>query len=294
MAHKSNASISKYAGQADKSAVEAGTAVSADGVQIRYELRGEGEPTLIFVHGWCCDRSYWREQLPYFAKKHRVVAIDLGGHGESGLNRKAWTMDAFANDVTAVARTLSLQQVVMIGHSMGGSVIVKAAPRMPGQVIGLVTVDQFYNLEEKHTQEEMDKFIAPFRVNFHEAVSNWVRTIFTPKSDPELVEWIVADMSASPPEVGLGAATGADGEIAFAFNVDNCLTRALQKVQPPLVFINSDLQPTPEEVNKRYPPYSHAKIVQGVGHFVMLEAPAVFNELLESAIGEFKRQAPKG
>ena len=292
MTRKSKALISECVEQTNKPAVEVGTAVSADGVQIRYELRGRGEPTLIFIHGWCCDRSYWREQLPYFAKKHRVVAIDLAGHGESGLTRKAWTMDAFANDVAAVAAKLSVKQVVLIGHSMGGSVIVKAAPRIPGQVLGLVTVDQFYNLEETHTQEEMDEFIAPFRVNFREAVSNWVRTIFTPKSDPELVEWVVAHMSARPPEVGLGAATEADGELAFWGNIDNCLIRAIQKIEAPLVFINSDLQHTPEEINRRYPPYSNAKIVRGVGHFVMLEAPAVFNAFLESSIEEFKRQAP--
>ena len=208
-----DSAAAQSAGQTDKPGVEFGTAVSADGVQIRYEFRGKGEPTLIFVHGWCCDRSYWREQLPYFAKKHRVVAIDLAGHGESGLNRKVWTLDAFGDDVAAVAAKLSLKQVVLIGHSMGGSVIVKAAPKIPGQVLGLVAVDQFFNLEEKHTQEEMDKFIAPFRVNFREAVSNWVRTVFTPKSDPKLVEWVVAHMSARPPEVGLGAATGADGEL---------------------------------------------------------------------------------
>ena len=292
MTHKRKAPMRKRAGQTDKPGVEFGTAVSADGVQIRYEFRGKGEPTLIFVHGWSCDRSYWREQLPYFAKKHRVVAIDLAGHGESGLNRKAWTLDAFGDDVAAVVTELSLKQVVLIGHSMGGSVILKAAPKIPGQVIGLVAVDQFYNLEEKHTQEELDNFIAPFRVNFPEALSNWVRTIFTPKSDPKLVEWVVADMSACPPDVGLGAATEADGELAFWGNIDNCLTRALQKVEAPLVFINSDLQPTAEEINKRYPPFSNAKIVRGVGHFVMLEAPAVFNGFLDSTIKEFKRQAP--
>lgn len=277
--------------QATEPEIQVETAISADEVAIRYETRGRGEPTLIFIHGWCCDRSYWREQLPYFAEKHRVVAIDLGGHGESGLNRKAWTMDAFANDVAAVAAKLRLDRVVLIGHSMGGSVIVKAAPRIPGQVIGLVTVDQFYNLEETHTQKEMDEFLAPFRTNFREAVSSWVRTIFTPRSDPRLVEWIVAHMSARPPQVGLGAATGADGEIAFAFNVDNCLTRALQEVMAPLVFINSDLQPTAEEINKRYPPYSHARIVRGVGHFVMMEAPETFNRLLESTVEEFTQQA---
>ncbi len=287
---KSGGKMSEDARQADKLGVAVGTAVSADGVQIRYEFRGEGDPTLIFVHGWCCDRNYWREQLPYFAKKHRVVAIDLGGHGESDLNRKSWTLDAFGDDVAAVAAKLFLKQVVLIGHSMGGSVIVKAAPKIPGQVIGLVAVDQFFNLEEKHKQEEADEFIAPFRANFRETVSSWVRTVFTPKSDPTLVEWVAAHMSARPPEVGLGAATEADGEIAFALNVDNCLIRALQKVEAPLVFINSDLQPTAEEINKRYPPFSNAKIVRGVGHFVMMEAPAVFNGFLDSTIGEFKRQ----
>lgn len=291
MTRRRKALTSDSAGQADKPDVEFGTAVSADGVRIRYELKGKGEPTLVFVHGWCCDRSYWREQLPYFAKKHRVAAIDLAGHGESGLNRKAWTMDAFGEDVAAVVAKLGLKQIVLIGHSMGGTVILKAAPRIPGRLIGLVTVDQFYNLEETHTHEEMDNFIAPFRVNFREAVGNWVRTIFTPQSDPRLVEWVVAHMSSRPPEVGLGAATEADGELAFWGNIDNCLIQALQKVRAPLVFINSDLQPTAEEINKRYPPYSNAKIVRGVGHFVMLEAPDTFNRFLESSIEEFKRQA---
>ena len=283
---------SKLSGQTDEPVVEVGMAVSADGVQIRYEIRGEGEPTLIFIHGWCCDRSYWREQLPYFAKKHKVVAIDLAGHGESGLNRKAWTMDAFGDDVAAVVAKLGLKQIVLIGHSMGGSVILKAAPKFSRQVIGLVTVDQFYNLEETHTQKEMDEFIAPFRINFPEAMSNWVPTIFTPKSDPKLVKWVTAHMSARPSEVGLGAATEADGELAFWGNIDNCLIRAIGKVQAPLVFINSDLQPTAEEINKRFPPYSNAKIVQGVGHFVMMEAPTLFNGLLDSTIEEFKQQAP--
>lgn len=293
MTRKSETLMNDQARQTNVPEAEVGTAVSADGVQIQFEFRGKGEPTLIFVHGWCCDRRYWREQLPYFAKRHKVVAIDLAGHGRSGLNRRAWTMDAFSEDVASVVAVLGLKQVVLIGHSMGGTVILKAAPRIPRQVIGLVAVDQFYNLEETHTQKEMDEFIAPFRINFAEATNKWVRTIFTPKSDPKLVEWVAAHMSARPSEVGLGAATEADGELAFWGNIDNCLIRAVQKVEAPLVFINSDLQPTPEEINKRYPPYSNAKIVSGVGHFVMLEAPTVFNGLLDATIEEFKRQVPK-
>ena len=54
---------------------------SPDGVRIAYDVTGEGEPTLVFVHGWCCDRSYWQPQVEYLSQQYRVVAIDLAGHG---------------------------------------------------------------------------------------------------------------------------------------------------------------------------------------------------------------------
>jgi pimeloyl-ACP methyl ester carboxylesterase len=286
-------SIVGYARHTEKPAGTAGTVVSTDGVPIKFESRDGGEPTLVFIHGWCCDRGYWNEQLPYFAQKYRVVTIDLAGHGESGFDRKAWTMDAFGDDVVAVTTKLNLKRVVLIGHSMGGIVILKAALKMPERILGLVAVDEFFNLEAKNTPEEIEKLLAPFRSNFTEATGNWVRTIFTPKSDPKLVERIVADMSACPPLVGLGAAAGADGMIEFEYNMENRLIRTLRELKAPIVFINSDSQPTEVEINRRYLPSFNAKIVPGVGHFVMLEAPEIFNRLLEESIREFKQQATK-
>jgi pimeloyl-ACP methyl ester carboxylesterase len=287
--------------QAEKAADEKGaepaiivdTAISADDVPISYEVRGTGEPALIFVHGWCCDRSYWNEQLPHFAQKYKVISVDLAGHGESGLDRKEWTMEAFGDDVVAVAEKLNLKQVVLIGHSMGGIVILKAALKMPERILGLVAVDEFFNLEAKSTPEEIEKLLAPFRSNFTEAMGNWVRTVFTPKSDSKLVERIVADMSACPPSVGLGAVTGADGMAEFEYNMDSRLTRTLQELKAPIVFINSDSQPTEVEINRRYLPSFNAKVVPGVGHFVMLERPEIFNGLLEESIREFIQQAAR-
>ncbi|MES0447968.1 MAG: alpha/beta hydrolase, partial [Desulfobacterales bacterium] len=57
---------------------------SKDGTPISYEIYGAGESTLVFVHGWSCDARYWRAQLPHFAENHRVVMLDLAGHGHSG------------------------------------------------------------------------------------------------------------------------------------------------------------------------------------------------------------------
>ena len=58
-------------------------ALSKDGTPISYEVHGAGDPTLVFVHGWSCDARYWREQVPYFSKKYRVITVDLAGHGHS-------------------------------------------------------------------------------------------------------------------------------------------------------------------------------------------------------------------
>ena len=64
-------------------------AVSKDGTPISYEVFGTGEPLLAFVHGWSCDARYWRAQVPVFSKKHRVMVLDLAGHGHSGTSRTA-------------------------------------------------------------------------------------------------------------------------------------------------------------------------------------------------------------
>ncbi|MCE8011798.1 alpha/beta hydrolase [Halomonas daqingensis] len=83
---------------------------SADGVPIAYEVHGSGEPTLVFIHGWSCDGRYWRGQVPYFSQQHRVVTIDLAGHGHSGLEREDFTMPAFGEDVKAVLEELDVEQ----------------------------------------------------------------------------------------------------------------------------------------------------------------------------------------
>jgi pimeloyl-ACP methyl ester carboxylesterase len=260
-------------------------AISADGVSIAYDVRGEGKPALVFVHGWCCDRSYWNAQLPHFAQKYKVVAIDLAGHGMSGHDRKEWTMGAFGEDVVAVIEALSLDQVVLIGHSMGGPVILEAARRMPEHVIGLVGVDTLQNFEDKFTQEQIEEMLTPLRSDFAEATKNFVRTMFTPNSDPALVEKIATDMSSAPQEVGLGAIQG------YVDFHNNEKMQVFQELRAPITCIPSDRYPTNVETNQRYAPSFQAKIMSGVGHFNMIEDPETFNRLLEETVQEFVQAA---
>ena len=72
---------------------------SADGIPVHFEVEAGGAPPLVFVHGWSCDRTYWRHQIDDFAGRHEVVAIDLAGHGESGSGRPSPQRQTLAGHV---------------------------------------------------------------------------------------------------------------------------------------------------------------------------------------------------
>jgi pimeloyl-ACP methyl ester carboxylesterase len=250
-----------------------GVVTAADGVLLHYSTYGAGSPALILVHGISCDRSYWKEQVAPFSRDFRVVTMDLAGHGESGLGRKEWTIEAYGSDVAAVVEALDLKS----GHSMGGAVILKAARRLPGRVKGLVIVDTYEDFATWWTTEEMEGFLAPFRENFTEATDPWVRSMFLEKSDPVFVEQIVTDMSSAPPEVALPSL-----ESAITVMVGRERTTALQGLDAPVFVINADYEPTDVESMERDGVEVH--IIPGTGHFFMMEDSARFNSVLTNVV----------
>ena len=256
---------------------------SSDNVSISYRVQGEGKPALVFVHGWSCDKSYWRFQVPYFAKRHRVVTIDLAGHGRSGLDREAWTMEAFGADVAAVVKKLDLNQVVLVGHSMGADVVVEAVQQITERVTGLVAVDAFHSLKTRLSPQQIEQFIAPFRADFAGTTDRFVRRLFAPTSDPALVQETATDMSQAPREVAL-----ASMEALHKWRSEQ-LVEAVGKVTVPIVAINSDTRPS--DVQSFESAFSSFKfvIMSGVGHFPMLEDPQTFNDRLAETINELSR-----
>src|SRR6187402_1218673 len=144
------------------------TVLASDGTPIAYESQGDGDIALVLVHGWSCDGSYWEPQVESLSRDFQVVTIDLAGHGESGEDRAAWTIASFGEDVAAVVNELELERVVLVGHSMGGDVILEAARRLLGRVMGLIWVDVYQRIETPRTSEELESFQVPFRANFVE------------------------------------------------------------------------------------------------------------------------------
>ncbi len=254
---------------------------SRDGVEIAYEAHGDvANPAVVLVHGWAGNRTYWRHQIDPLAAKYYVVALDLGGHGESGVGRKDWNLPAFGDDVVAVVDQLGLGKIALVGHSMGGDAIVFAATQLGSRVAGMVWVDTLRSLgdEPVSTPEMIDGFAAPFREDFAAAVDGFARSLFPADSDSALVDQVAADMAGAPRDAAVGS-------IGYALNRHPPLIAALKQIEAPLVAINPDVSPTDIESLQAHG--VETTIVAGVGHFLMLEDPDQFNPVLISALKAF-------
>jgi pimeloyl-ACP methyl ester carboxylesterase len=258
-----------------------GVVPSWDGIPLAFEARGSGTPALVFVHGWSCDRRYWDPQLDAFAARHRAVALDLAGHGESGAGRRRWTMPGFGDDVVAVVRHLGPGEVVLVGHSMGGDVVVEAALRLGDQVAGVVWADTYDTLCDPPTGQELERFLAPFREDFVAATRALVGRMCGPAAAADLVEWVAAGMSAAPPEVALDALEHAVGN-------EPAVLDGLGKLTCPVVAINAGHRPTDAAALRRHG--IRAVVLPGAGHFLMLEDPDGFNRLLGEVVDGFARR----
>jgi len=180
-------------------------AIAPDGIEIAFQVYGAGEPTLVLVHGWSCNRSYWQAQLEPLSRNYQVVTLDLAGHGESGSGRREWTIAAFGSDVATVVNQLGLGEVVLVGHSMGGDVVLEAARQFPDRIRGIVWVDTYNQLAQFSTLQQVRERMAAFETNFVQTTRQFVQRMFPANADAALIERVAADMSGAPPEVALPA-----------------------------------------------------------------------------------------
>ncbi|MGR6964731.1 alpha/beta fold hydrolase [Geodermatophilus sp. URMC 61] len=114
--------------------------VVVDGTRIHYRAWGEPRrPGLVLVHGGAAHSGWWDHVAPLLGT-HRVVALDLSGHGDSG-RRQGYGMQQWAREVLAVAAAEDLPRPVVLGHSMGGWVALTVGVEHGDDVAGVAVVD---------------------------------------------------------------------------------------------------------------------------------------------------------
>jgi pimeloyl-ACP methyl ester carboxylesterase len=249
---------------------------SADGTPIHYTVRGQGDPALVLVHGWAMDETLWEAQVPPLAARHRVVTLDLAGHGRSGRDRKAWTMASLGEDVKAVADALALPRVVLVGHSMGGPVVLEAARRLGDRVSGIVLVDTLLDVERRTPPQEAEAFARQLQADY-KGVTVFMANeyLFAPATSPAVRERVLGRGTAMDPATSIAL-------LRESWSYDP--VAALREIQAPVRAINADKFPTNLEANRRHMPGYTAEIIAGSGHYPMLEFPGRFGEALARAI----------
>ena len=245
---------------------------SGDGATLHWWERGRGATTVLLIHGWTCDATFWDAQVDALAARYRVVTLDLAGHGFSGVPQRRWTIAEFADDVVRVADAARAKRIVLVGHSMGGPVAIEAAKRLGSRVVGVIGVDTLPDVGTRLPPEEWERRLAPFRADFPGAVRGFVsQAFFTPATTPALRTRILDTMSSARPDVALPAIVGLndwDPAAAFAgFDV-------------PLVLLNATSSRTNVEALLRLAPGARVRTFDGVGHFLMMEQPQPFNAVL--------------
>lgn len=115
--------------------------VEVAGAPVEYRAWGpEGAPVVMLVHGGAAHGGWWDHIGPHLAADHRVVAIDLTGHGSSG-SRAAYDFRTWADEVIEVAAAEGSERPVVVGHSMGGVVALTAAFRHADRLVGAAIID---------------------------------------------------------------------------------------------------------------------------------------------------------
>jgi len=255
---------------------------SFDGVTISFDNEGRGEPAIILVHGWANTRTIWDAQVTYFSKKYQVIAVDLPGFGKSGNNRTDWTIASFGEDISAIIRQLNLKEVVLAGFSMGAPVVIEAAAKTPGQVIGVVLVDDLHDVEMQYPPQvvqSIDSFMMDL-VTFPTKEKLVNGGFF--KKNVDTATMRVVSMLEGASHVGWSESIA--GYVKW--RNDDC-TRTIQEVKAPIVAINTDMEPTNVEAFRKYAPTFKVHIVSDVGHVIMWDKTEKFNQLLDECILEF-------
>jgi len=257
-----------------------------DEYRVAYSDSGGGPDALVLVHGWDSDRRVWDEQLEPLARAHRVLAVDLLGHGRSDKPELAYTMDVLADSLNAVLDHAGVERAVLVGHSNGTPVIRQVLRRHPTRVAGLVAVDGA--LRPLTTDmAQLQGFVDLFRGgDYLTIVENGGRQMLSPQLPEARREDLLAMMRAVPQHV-------------LVSTLEESFDPQLWAPDPilvPLLIVHAQ-QPLWNDDARRFAeslaPQLEYHVLAGVTHFLMLDEPHVFRRLIEDFVARRELLGPE-
>jgi pimeloyl-ACP methyl ester carboxylesterase len=114
--------------------------VTLHGHRVTYRDDGDGDETILLIHGMAGSSRTWRDVTPALAQRYRVVAPDLLGHGESAKPMGDYSLGAHASGLRDLMARLEIERATIVGQSLGGGIALQLAYQHPGLCDRLVLV----------------------------------------------------------------------------------------------------------------------------------------------------------
>ncbi|MGE5595914.1 MAG: alpha/beta fold hydrolase [Hyphomicrobiales bacterium] len=254
--------------------------LAINGAELAIYEAGEGDPPFVFIHGWCCDHTFWQPQFEDIARDHRAVAIDWRGCGDSAPVPPFDTTQA-ADDVAEVIRQLELGPSLLIGHSLGGNAALLVQDRHPDAVLGIVLGDSPLTSASGGGWPETVRRIR--EAGSMSVMADYIETFFTENTPEDVREKVRTTMLGTPADVAAGMLS--NGEV-FTQRMGELLRQADTK--PFMAIWAEHPLGNPERLRDTLM-FIRQEPIPGAGHFFQLEQPAVTSALLRAFLDDVER-----
>lgn len=256
--------------------------ININDLSIAYNQYGSGNVTLLFIHGSYIDQTYFDEQVKYFQNDYHVLTLDLAGHGKSGRIREKWTVEGLADDVVSFIKQLDLQNIILIGHSLAGSIILHVATKFPDPIIGIIGIDNFKNAATPLPAEydsQVVTILDDLKKDFATTNADYAKMVLVTESTPsEIRDRVIKDYRNAYEPMGQAI-------MPEVFVMDKTEKALLPGLQLKLYLINVKYMPTNmEALVENVPNGFEVREIDGTSHYPMLENPELLNETLDQVI----------
>ncbi|MFQ6121569.1 MAG: alpha/beta fold hydrolase [Dehalococcoidales bacterium] len=250
--------------------------------KLYYEISGEG-PWLVLIHGAWATHEWWRCQVPELSRSYRVLSLDVRGHGQSSPLEAPDSVDNFTRDLEAVLQKVGADEVALIGWSMGGIISMQYYLNNPAKVKALVLIATRGHrnprlklrlwLQQIQTRLSLMMDFADYKeVIYRDQVEKEVRSMLSPATPPEAINWIMTDLANNPRknffEVAKSLWDWEAGDRLTTFNV------------PTLIMVGKEDGRTPPHYSRLLHekiPNSKLVVLENCGHYLLLERPDIVN-----------------
>lgn len=230
---------------------------------------------IVFLHSLAGNGGQWALQLDHLRRRRRAVTLDFRGHGDSDPAENGdYSISGLVGDVEATADQLGLRRFVLVGHSLGASVAIEYAGRHPERVAGLLLADPNMDMS-RVPRETVDPTVEAFRHDPLGELEIFFRSLVA-GGDREAARWVLEDLRLTHEDAIPAAFDGITRHAPLP---------ALARYPGPKLSIISMLNNSPNSLHRLVPDLP-THLMQGTGHWLMMDRPEDFNHLLEEFLDE--------